>query len=225
MVRKLILYTIFLVSVNTAGFCGDIYEDTVLADRLQYLLKKEYTNYKNKSLIERIIMELGKKAFFESVDDWRKNYQAVEKVNVKIHPQLEELASNIRKHEEESVSNEFRVLLTELTRMGYRNIDMYYVAVRSSDVKYNTAEITLADVDEAMVNPVFFLKKKGLYEEEREIKKRMREIMTGKRVKGKLGIYLFAFDFLNKIREDVIEKDLAGAYKKLLERKKNSTGG
>ncbi len=225
MLRKFFLYIIFLVSVNAAVVCDDIYEDTILADRLQYLLKKEYTNYKNKSLIERIIMELGKKAFFESVDDWRKNYQAVEKVNVKIHPQLEDLASSVRKHEEESVSREFSTLLTDLTRMGYRNIDMYYVAIRSSDVKYNAAEITLADVDEAMINPVFFLKKKGLYEEEREIKKRMREIMTGKRVKGKLGIYPIAFDFLNKIREDVIEKDLAGAYKKLLEKKKNSAGG
>lgn len=211
----LLLFFFFIHSLLSAE------NDQLLADKIVSLLKIEYDNVKDKSWIEKIILQMGKSTYMDSLEIWKANYFQIEKIKIVLHPKLENMAQVGDLYLDLEKKTLFRKNLSDLTFIAYKNINIYFLAIK----KYRESEptpidqITIKTLDAALYNPEFSQKKRDLYEEERSIKKSLRVIMHDKKIKYKLGIYIFAFDFFNKIREKVIEKDIKEMDKRLLNSK------
>jgi hypothetical protein len=192
----------------------------LIATRIHDVLVKEYDNYKDKSFIERIILKLGKSTYIDNIRIWRDNYRNIDDIKIKLHPKMEDMAAISEKYLDPATSKRFRNLLEELTRLGFKNLQLYYNSteeyLKNNNLTYNSINIDI--INEAQCNLKYFELKKKLYSREDEVKKEIRKIMDDKRIKYKLGIYIFAFDFFNKIRTEIINKDLEKMQKKIDEK-------
>ena len=106
------------------------------------------------------------------------------------------------------IAEELEDLLRHLTFLGFKNIDTYYQALLEYDKAFAIESFPLKVVDEAIQNENAWAFRLKLYEDERNTKIAIRSILTRKQLKSKLSFYLFAFDFLNTIREKIIEADI-----------------
>ncbi len=192
------------------AFSQNVTDSEIVAQIAQELIA-EYDNYKDKSFTERLVLKLGKRAFIDSVRAWQRDYENVRTMPIKLHYQLKKMASIVDGCADEATSKRFRELLTELTRIGYLNLDIYYRAVRKN-VDNNggnlTGNVSLAMIDYAVADVTFYQEKIEMYDEEQRIKDEMRVIMKQKNIKNKIAFYSFAFEFFDKIRVKVIAADL-----------------
>ncbi len=192
------------------AFSQNVTDSEIVAQIAQELIA-EYDNYKDKSFTERLVLKLGKRAFIDSVRAWQRDYENVRTMPIKLHYQLNKMASIVDGCADEATSKRFRELLTELTRIGYLNLDIYYRAVRKN-VDNNggnlTGNVSLAMIDYAVADATFYQEKIEMYDEEQRIKDEMRVIMKQKNIKNKIAFYSFAFEFFDKIRVKVITADL-----------------
>lgn len=208
MTKKIFVLIIFILPLT--AFAQNV-TDGQIVGQIADLLISEYDNYKDKSFTERLVLKLGKRAFIDSVRAWQRDYPNVRTMPIKLHYQLAKMASIVDGCADEPTAKRFRGLLTELTRIGYLNLDIYYRAVRKS-VDNNggnlTGNITLDMIDYAVADAAFYQEKIEMYDEEQCIKDEMRLIMKQKGIKNKIAFYSFAFEFFDKIRVKVIAADL-----------------
>lgn len=189
-----------------------------VAKRIKDVLIESYDNYTGFNFKERLVLKFGKRTFIDSVILWYENYTDIESIEIKLHYQLKKLSDKVFQYETQEKAERFKEALEELTFLGYSNVDLYYRALLKVE---NLPEMfTTADIDDALANPEFFLLKKRLYEKEEDLKQEIRSHLASKECKNKLGIYLFFFDFVNKIRVGIIKKDLDKSYKAILEKQK-----
>ena len=208
--KKFIFLLTIMLSCIFFAFSQNVTDSEIVAQIAQELIA-EYDNYKDKSFTERLVLKLGKRAFIDSVRAWQRDYENVRTMPIKLHYQLNKMASIVDGCADEATSKRFRELLTELTRIGYLNLDIYYRAVRKN-VDNNggnlTGNVTLAMIDYAVADTTFYQEKIEMYDEEQRIKDEMRVIMKQKNIKNKIAFYSFAFEFFDKIRVKVIAADL-----------------
>ena len=208
MTKKFFIFIFLLISIF--AFSQNVTDSEIVAQIAQELIA-EYDNYKDKSFTERLVLKLGKRAFIDSVRAWQRDYENVRTMPIKLHYQLNKMASIVDGCADEATSKRFRELLTELTRIGYLNLDIYYRAVRKN-VDNNggnlTGNVSLAMIDYAVADATFYQEKIEMYDEEQRIKDEMRVIMKQKNIKNKIAFYSFAFEFFDKIRVKVIAADL-----------------
>ena len=208
MAKKFFIFIFLLISIF--AFSQNVTDSEIVAQIAQELIA-EYDNYKDKSFTERLVLKLGKRAFIDSVRAWQRDYENVRTMPIKLHYQLNKMASIVDGCADEATSKRFRELLTELTRIGYLNLDIYYRAVRKN-VDNNggnlTGNVSLAMIDYAVADATFYQEKIEMYDEEQRIKDEMRVIMKQKNIKNKIAFYSFAFEFFDKIRMKVIAADL-----------------
>ena len=207
--KKNIILLLILSCIYSA-FSQNITDEQIVAQIAQELIA-EYDNYKDKSFTERLVLKLGKRAFIDSVRSWEKNYQNVQTMPIKLHYQLNKMANIVDDCAEPETAAAFRGLLTDLTRIGYRNLDIYYRAVRKVAENNDgnlTDNVSLAMIDYAVADATFYEEKVAMYDEEQRIKDEMRAIMKQKGIKNKIAFYSFAFEFFDKIRVKVIANDL-----------------
>ena len=195
-------------------------ENDKIAARVKDVLIESYDNYSGFSFQERLVLKFGKRTFIDSVTLWYQNYTDIENIEIKLHYQLKKLSDKVSQCESPEKAEQFKKALEDLTFLGYRNVDLYYKALLKVE---NLPEMfTTDDIDDALANPEFFLLKKQLYEKEEILKQEIRSHLASKECKNKLGIYLFFFDFVNKIRVGIIKKDIDKSYKAILEKQKKS---
>lgn len=209
----LIIFSFFVYSQN---------EDEAIANRIHDILIEEYDKYENATIEEKIILKFGRKAYFESVKLWRENYSNIENIKITLHPQVEKMAKIVDKNLPEEQSNYFRSLLTELTFLAYKNLQLYFLAVKDylKENKLSSNDVKKETIDIAIAMPKFFNLKIEMYDREEFLKNEIREIMNKKEVKYKLAFYAFAFDYFNKIRKKIIAKDIE-RMKETMEKYKN----
>ena len=208
MTKKFLILIIFILPA--AVFAQNVTDEQIVA-QIADLLISEYDNYKDKSFTERLVLKLGKRAFIDSVRAWQRDYPNVRTMPIKLHYQLAKMASIMDGCADEPTAKRFRELLTELTRIGYLNLDIYYRAVRKTVYDNGgilTSNITLDTIDYAVADVTFYEEKISMYDEEQRIKDEMRSIMRQKGIKHKIAFYSFAFEFFDKIRVKVIAADL-----------------
>ena len=120
------------------------------------------------------------------------------------------MANIVDKNLEKKVAEHFRNLLEELTLLGFKNLNIYYLSVKeyldANNLIYKNIDAKL--IDDSMCNLKYYNIKKELYAKEEIIKNEIQKIMKYDQVKYKLAFYSFAFNFLNKIRVKIIEKDM-----------------
>lgn len=210
--KKNILLLFFILNIFSLHCLGSINDK--IADRLVELLIKSYGEIDNLNLIEKIVIDLGRGAFEDNVRIWRNNYQDINGINIRLHSQFIRMADRVRKYGRENDALMLEECLRELTFLGYKNIDYYYRALLLSDKDFSDADFTIEDVDYAVSNPLFYDLKLDLYERERILKEEIRGIISSEHLKSKMRFYITVFDFLNKIRDKIIEADLEKTQKK-----------
>ena len=212
MFKKIFLF-LFILNIGSihSQETGNSANDDNIVQKIHDILIKEYGNYKDKSLKERIVLILGKKAFIDSINTWENNYKNLDEMPIVLNTHMEDMAQIAEKYGDHEQSHQFRNLLVNLTKLGFRNMQMYYIAVKEylTDNKMDSSEIDINLIDNSLANLKFFEMKKSLYDEEEKTKKEMLEIMYSKKLKFRMAFYIFAFNFFNDIREKVIERDLA----------------
>ena len=214
---KKINIILFCLILNIYAHPFEHINDDLLVDKIQQFLITEYDNYKNRTFIEKLVLKLGKSAFIDNVQIWKNNYKNLNSMKIILHPKLEDIAIICDKNLDINESRKFRNLLEELTLIGYKNLQLYYIAVKDyllvNNKKINDINKDL--IDEALCQIKYYEEKIKLYDREEIVKNKIREIMNEKRVKGKLLFYIFAFDFFNKIRKGIIEKDMQKMLEKI----------
>lgn len=218
--NRVVLFYLFIIRVIFAEIQTN---NDIIADSLRSVLIETYGSMKDLTFTERFVIDLGKSTFYSNVNIWHDNYEDISKIEVKLNGQLVRLTEKIYKYSDVKTGDNFKSLLKNLVFLGYKNLDLYYKAIIATDRAYDITDITLDDVDYAVSNPVFMSLKIGLYDEERIIKSAIRDIMVSDKIKNKIGFYIFVYDFLNKIRESIIEKDIESM--KLRMKKNNSIKG
>jgi hypothetical protein len=185
-------------------------DDDSIVEKIYEVLVKEYDNYKDKSFEEKLVLKLGKKTFIKSINIWKDNYKNLNDIKIILDYHLENMALIVQKNSDEEKAKRFRELLENLTKLGYKNMQLYFYAVKDSLFAQNVGvnEINVVFIDDALCNKKYFEMKKTLYDEERKTKKEILEIMNDKKLKYKMAFYIFAFNFLNNIREKIITRDL-----------------
>lgn len=207
MFRFAVLTLIFLINFNLFS------NDDLLVAKMADVLIKEYQKYEDKTFMEKFVLKLGKNAYIDSVILWRDNYKNIDDLNIKLHRQLENSAKIADKYSSSDYAEYYRNLLKKLTLLGYKNLQMYYTAVK--DKGYTDADITIEAIDESVSNVEYYNKKVNLYNEEDEIKNKIREFYELKEIKYHISFYAFAFNFFDKIRKGIIEKDMKKMNEKL----------
>ncbi|MCK4796134.1 MAG: hypothetical protein KAT05_02065 [Spirochaetes bacterium] len=204
-------FIIILLLITIPFYATNHINDDLIVNKISLVLIKKYDNYKNKTLLEKIVLKLGKNAFVDSVKIWEINYKDLDKIIIKLHPKLEYMALKGEKYLEIERAKYFRNLLDDLTLLGYENLQIYYIVIKEylNEHNYNFNDINIDLIDEAVCQPEYYQEKKALYEKEDLIKEEIRIILREGKLKHKLALYSFAFDFFNKIRKKVIAKDLA----------------
>ncbi|MCH5150147.1 MAG: hypothetical protein J1G30_05710 [Spirochaetales bacterium] len=217
---KIKISTVFFILCISFIHAENLPQNDAIAQRIKDVLLESYDNYEGFTFQERLVLKFGKRTFIDCVTLWCQNYTDIENIDIKLHYQLKKLSDKVFQYESREKAEQFKKALEELTFLGFCNIDLYYRALLKTE---NLPEMfTTDDIDDALANPEFFLLKKQLYKKEETLKQEIRSHLTSKECKNKLGIYLFFFDFVNKIRVGIIKKDIEKSYKAILEKQKNS---
>lgn len=208
--KRIFILISFIFLLNIAILSNNINNDDLIADKIHNILIEEYDKYENTTLEERMILKFGRKAFFESVNIWRENYKNIENIKITLHPQLEKMAKIVDQRLPQENSSHFREMLTELTFLSYKNLQLYFIAVKEYLIvnKLTPDNIVKETIDKSIAMPKFFYQKMEMYDREEFLKNQIRKTIRDERVKIRLSFYAFAFDFFNKIRKKIIAKDI-----------------
>jgi len=188
--------------INLALFSND----DLIVSKMADILIEEYQKYEDKTFMEKFVLKLGKNAYIDSVIIWRDNYKNLDALDIKLHRQLENSAKIADKRLSSDKAEYYRNLLKKLTYLGYSNLQMYYNAVK--DKGLTDADLTIEAIDESVSNVEYYNEKVKLYNEENDIKNKIREFYELKEIKYHISFYAFAFNFFDKIRKGIIEKDM-----------------
>lgn len=195
--------------INLALFSND----DLLVSKMADILIEEYQKYEDKTFMEKFVLKLGKNAYIDSVIIWKNNYKNIDDLDIKLHKQLENSAKIADKRLSSDKAEYYRNLLKKLTYLGYKNLQMYYNAVKDKDITAD--DLTIEAIDESVSNVKYYNEKVKLYNEENDIKNRIREFYELKEIKYHISFYAFAFNFFDKIRKGIIEKDMKKMNEKL----------
>lgn len=174
---------------------------------------ESYEEYKDKSAREKFVLKLGRNAFVDSVNIWVDNYNSIDDMPIKLHYQMRKMVEIAKKYHKKERAEELESLLKQLTRLGYRNLDIYYRGVLQYLKENNlensiTFDITTEIIDESIAKETFYNEKIEMYKKEEEIKNGIRIILKEGKLKYKMAFYSFAFEFFDKIRREIINKDI-----------------
>lgn len=198
--------------------------DDLIVNKISLVLIEEYDKYENFTPLEKLVLKIGRNAYIDNINIWQKNYNNIDKIKIELHPKLNHMATIVDKNLEKKDADYFRSLLEELTFLGFKNLDMYYLSVKEYLENNN---LTYLDINAKLIenstnNIKYYNFKKELYAKEEDIKNEIQKIMKYDKVKYKLAFYSFAFNFLNKIRVKIIQRDMERMSKLINEKGKNN---
>jgi hypothetical protein len=208
---KLVKRMFFLMFFFNAFFsinCSNV-KDDMIVDKINKIFLREYDNYKDKSAIVRILLRMGRKAYLENLILWKDNYQDITKIKFSLHPVMEQMAKIMDKNAEPEKAVRFRSLLEDLTKMAFKNMDIYFLAIKEY---INENNLTCDDIDldifaDALAKKKFYDEKIKLYSEEYKIEDELGPMMKEKKVKYKMLFYSYAFEYFVNIRKQIISQE------------------
>ncbi len=204
--KSLILLFIIISALNYL-FSEDINYDPVV-DAIINAIKTDYNNLENRSFNERLVMEAGRRSFMLALDVWRAHYAHIYSINIEPSGHVKYMCDTAIIFLPADESGRFVSNLKELTFLAYRNLDLYYRAIRSLNPPVASSGISVRTIDLALLNERFYNEKIALYDRERVIKREIEDTLLMDQLKFRLAFYLIAFRFFNNIREDIINRDI-----------------
>jgi hypothetical protein len=198
-----ILLTFYIYSKND-------FNNNLIAKKITQILIEEYDKYEDFTALEKLVLKIGRPTYVDNLYIWQNNYDNINEIKIVLHPKLDHMAKIVDKHLEKNTAIRFRNLLEELTLLGFKNLEVYYMSVKeyleNNNLTYDNIDVKL--IDTSMCNIKYYNIKKELYTRESVIKNEVQKIMKYDKVKHRLAFYSFALKFLNKIRVKVIQRDM-----------------
>ncbi|MCG8569892.1 MAG: hypothetical protein MJB14_07105 [Spirochaetes bacterium] len=203
---KNLFYSFFYFALTLSIYSIDY--DQQVAARIVELFKKDYDQYEDKSFAEKLVLKLGKESYFETLDIWLNYVHQIEEIEIKTDPRINKLISKVKKHASEGKAERLSQLFCQLTFLSYCNYESYLQACLEHETDINPCFIDEQYIEKAFTKSKYYQFTRELYETEAEIKKEIKEIISKDGLKSKLPFYNLVFDFLNKIRQKVIDRHL-----------------
>jgi hypothetical protein len=207
--RAAIFFFILLNSISL--FSREEYSpgtDFELASRIRGLLIANYDKKKYDSVVEKIILDLGKKTYIKMLDLWIRNFDDIDDVKFEVDPVLNHTISVIRNSEGEYCSEYFISLIKEMMSLSLKNFKMYFDAVKENGKSIGINDLNCDLIDNCMYNMKYFNIQKSLYGRETEIRSELKSIMSDKKVKDRIVFEYYCFELLSKIRQKTIDRHL-----------------
>ena len=207
--KKIIYNFLFLILIFPLYPEQNI-NNNLIVNRISQVLIEEYDKYEDFTALEKLVLKIGRSTYIDNINIWLKNYNNIDNIKIVLHPKLNHMANIVDKNLDKNEADHFRELLEELTFLGFKNLDMYYLSVKEY---LENNSLTYMDINAKLIenstnNIKYYNFKKELYAKEDNIKNEIQKIMKYDKVKNKLAFYSFAFKFLNKIRIKIIQKDM-----------------
>jgi len=185
--------------------------------RLYFVLLREYDNLKDKTFTERLAIALGRKAYVEDLSRWRDNYKNLDEIKIELNNIFEYMAKRCDKTLSKEESEYFRYLLEMLTILGYKNLQLYYLGILKyldeNNKDYYDFDLNL--LGETIARYEFYYIKKEIYKIEEHTRTELGRMLNEPKLKAKLPLYAFAFNFFNKMRQNIADNDLKDILSKL----------
>lgn len=189
--------------------------DDKLIKEIVRLLIIAYDKYEDMGFTEKMVLKYGRPAYLENLAIWQEHYHNIDGITIKLHPRIRLLVEKIEDAGEYKKARRMETLLKRLTYLGYSNLSLYYTSVKEYGSSIKPEELDLELLDDAFCTPGNYTIKKEFFAEEKAIKDEIKSILSSKELRFKLAFYLFAFNFLNGIREKIISKDMEKMARKL----------
>ena len=110
---------------------------------------------------------------------------------------------------------DFRKNFESLTLLAYKNLQIYYIALKDFLKDNPSTEINIKTIDDSLTDIKYYDEKTKLYESEAEIKSNIRYYFNNKKIKYKVSFYAFVFEFFDDIRKKIIKKDMEKMLQKI----------
>ncbi len=222
MINKInIIYLFLILFITTQINAVPNSNNDLIVKKIAQVIIEEYDKYQNYTFLEKLVLKMGKSTYVDNINIWQKNYNNIDNIKIELHPKLEDMVKIADKNMETKDAEHFRNLLEQLTFLGFKNLQIFYLSVKEYLKKNNLThiDINIQLIDDSLCNINFFNTKKELYAKEDIIKSEIQKMMKEDNVKYKFTFYSFAFKFLNKIRNKIIQKDMEKMLIKINEKK------
>lgn len=202
--RVITVVTAILVTVTLHGTVSE--EEAI--EHLTRLLIEVYDRQEEYTVLERMVLKFGRAAYIDNVMLWKEHYKNMDELEIELHPRLVKLTERVKECAGSERAGRLYLLLEELTMLAFKNLDLYYLAILEEEFNFTLEELDWEFMDGIMTSRRFCRLKLELYSREKEVKREIKAIIGAPDLKRNLAFYNFVFDFLNKIRESIVEKDL-----------------
>jgi hypothetical protein len=209
---------IFIFAINLVNpLASAESKDDQIVNKICMIFLREYNNFKDKSAIEKIILRMGRKAYVENLDLWKKNYNDIDNIQFSLHPIMEQMAKIMDRSVEPEKAKHFRNLLEDLTKIAFKNMQIYYLSIKEylADNNLSCDSIELNIFADALAKKKFYDQKMKLYDEEYKVENEIGTMMKEKDVKFKMFFYSYAFDYFINIRKKIIDQEITDMQYKL----------
>lgn len=202
--RVIVFITTILVTITLHGTVSE--KEAI--ERLTELLIEVYDRQEEFTVLERMVLKFGRAAYIDNVMLWKEQYKNIDELEIELHPRLVKLTERVNECAGTERAARLYLLLEELTMLAFKNLDLYYLALLEQEFNFTLGELNWEFMDGIMSSRRFCRLKLELYSREREVKREIKAIIGAPDLKRALSFYNFVFDFLNKIRDSIVEKDL-----------------
>ncbi|MBN2547312.1 MAG: hypothetical protein JXB50_16030 [Spirochaetes bacterium] len=185
---------------------GASFTDKEIADQIVKSLEENYDKKECDSAFEKLLMDINKKSYLKLLNGWKKFYYDITLVQFDNEPVLNEITNILEKNTDNRKVEEFKKLIYELKFICLENIKLYFNAVQENALPENIEEIDCNFIDHCMLNFKYYNLQKNLYNREFYIKDNIKRILSDKRVKIRLGFYIFIFELAAKQREKTVKR-------------------
>ncbi len=208
---KIILYILFYVSIIHAK------DDRQILDTLPVILLENYDKNKPQSFMELIVISIGRRSYAKSLYLWRDHYPNIDSIQIEFDYAVEDLIKRIEKSTDSETASEFRALWVDLQRLSMKNFSVFYNAVMTSD--YTNAEFSCRYIDICLANHQYYPVLLASYQNENEIKEKIRNILLDKRLVSTVRFELYIFDVISVVRKRSADRLFTDLQKLMLEGK------
>lgn len=194
------------ILVTFALNCSITEEEAI--EHLTGMLIEVYDRQEDYTILEKMVLKFGRAAYIDNVMLWREHYKNIEQLEIELHPRLVKLTEKVREYGGAERAERLYLLLEELSSLGFKNLNLYYMALCELKFEVTLEELDWELMDRVMSSRRFCLLKLEIYRREEEVKREIKAIIAAPDMKRGLPFYNFLFDFLNRIRSSIVEKDL-----------------
>lgn len=163
-VSKSLLFIITLILV-TSALHSTVSEQEAI-EQLTRLLIEVYDKQEEYTVLERMVLKFGRSAYIDNIMLWKEQYKNIDELEIELHPRLVKLTEKVRNCAGAERAERLYLLLEELSMLGFKNLNLYYLALLELEFGFSLEELDWEFMDRVMSSRRFCLLKLEIYSRE-----------------------------------------------------------